>query len=109
MKQNNGWRLPDELWTKMEPLLPPRPPHPFGKRSTINQQFAPFLHRPSTHRTMDGSFEAITGHKITSVMAIVFTHFVRQHPREGEIAHPTAPFLIRYVDGATTHAVSFTA
>ena len=30
MKQDDGWRLPDELWAKMQPLLPPRPPHPLG-------------------------------------------------------------------------------
>jgi transposase len=30
VKQDDGWRLPDELWAKMEPLLPPRPPHPLG-------------------------------------------------------------------------------
>ncbi|ATB34553.1 transposase [Melittangium boletus DSM 14713] len=28
--QDDGWRLPDELWAKMQPLLPPRPPHPLG-------------------------------------------------------------------------------
>ena len=26
----DGWRLPDELWAKMEPLLPERPKHPLG-------------------------------------------------------------------------------
>ena len=30
VKQDDGWRLPDELWAKMEPLLPPRPSHPLG-------------------------------------------------------------------------------
>ena len=30
VKQDDGWRLPDELWAKMQPLLPPRPPHPLG-------------------------------------------------------------------------------
>ena len=25
VKKDDGWRLPDELWAKMEPLLPPRP------------------------------------------------------------------------------------
>jgi hypothetical protein len=30
MIQDDGWRVPDELWTKMEPLLPPRPEHPLG-------------------------------------------------------------------------------
>jgi putative transposase len=28
--RDDGWRIPDELWAKMEPLLPPRPPHPLG-------------------------------------------------------------------------------
>lgn len=27
---DDGWRLPDWLWAQMEPLLPPRPPHPLG-------------------------------------------------------------------------------
>jgi transposase len=30
VKQDDGWRLPDELWAQMEPLLPPRKPHPLG-------------------------------------------------------------------------------
>src|SRR5215213_3420312 len=25
--RDDGWRLPDELWARMEPLLPPRPAH----------------------------------------------------------------------------------
>lgn len=28
--RDDGWRLPDELWAKMEPLLPPRSKHPLG-------------------------------------------------------------------------------
>jgi transposase len=28
--KDDGWRLPDEMWAKMEPLLPPRKPHPLG-------------------------------------------------------------------------------
>lgn len=28
--QGDKWRLSDELWTKMEPLLPPRKAHPLG-------------------------------------------------------------------------------
>lgn len=28
--KDDGWRLPDALWTKMEPLLPARKPHPLG-------------------------------------------------------------------------------
>ena len=28
--RDDGWRLPDELWARMEPLLPPRPRHPPG-------------------------------------------------------------------------------
>lgn len=30
VKSDDGWRLPDELWEQMEPLLPPRKPHPLG-------------------------------------------------------------------------------
>ncbi len=28
--RDDGWRLPDDLWAKMVPLLPPRPVHPLG-------------------------------------------------------------------------------
>ena len=28
--KDDGWRIPDTLWRKMEPLLPPRKPHPLG-------------------------------------------------------------------------------
>lgn len=28
--RDEGWRLPDELWARMEPLLPPRPAHRLG-------------------------------------------------------------------------------
>src|SRR3712207_747660 len=28
--RDDGWRLPDELWARMAPLLPPRPGHPLG-------------------------------------------------------------------------------
>lgn len=27
---DDGWRLPDELWERMQPLLPERPKHPLG-------------------------------------------------------------------------------
>ncbi len=30
VKQEDGWRLPDDLWAKIEPLLSLRPPHPLG-------------------------------------------------------------------------------
>ena len=30
IKQDDGWRLPDELWEQMKPLLPARKPHPLG-------------------------------------------------------------------------------
>lgn len=30
VKSDDGWRLPDELWEQMAPLLPPRNPHPLG-------------------------------------------------------------------------------
>jgi putative transposase len=28
--KDDGWRIPDEVWERMEPLLPPRPHHPLG-------------------------------------------------------------------------------
>lgn len=28
VKKDDGWRMPDELWAKLEPLLPSRPAHP---------------------------------------------------------------------------------
>src|SRR5262245_16648847 len=27
---HRDWRIPDELWERIEPLLPPRTPHPLG-------------------------------------------------------------------------------
>ena len=30
LKHNDEWRLPDEMWDQIEPLLPPRKPHPLG-------------------------------------------------------------------------------
>jgi len=30
LKNDDGWRLPDEMWEQMEPLLPARKPHPLG-------------------------------------------------------------------------------
>jgi transposase len=28
--KDDSWRIPDELWKQMEPLLPPGKPHPLG-------------------------------------------------------------------------------
>jgi putative transposase len=28
--RDDGWRVPDWLWERIEPLLPERPPHPLG-------------------------------------------------------------------------------
>src|SRR5512144_918252 len=28
--RDDGWRIPDWLWARIEPLLPERPPHPLG-------------------------------------------------------------------------------
>lgn len=28
--KDDGWRIPDRLWTQIEPLLPPRPAHALG-------------------------------------------------------------------------------
>jgi transposase len=29
-KSHCDWRIPDPLWERIEPLLPPRKPHPLG-------------------------------------------------------------------------------
>ena len=29
-KARRDWRIPDALWQRIEPLLPPRKPHPLG-------------------------------------------------------------------------------
>src|SRR5207249_5991308 len=29
-KASQSWRMPDELWEKVKPLLPPSKPHPLG-------------------------------------------------------------------------------
>src|SRR5215831_2146211 len=29
-KSHDDWRMPDALWERIEPLLPPRKPHPLG-------------------------------------------------------------------------------
>ena len=41
VKQDDGWRLPDELWEQMEPLLPPRKPHPLLIRHGFVEQVFP--------------------------------------------------------------------
>jgi transposase len=28
--EDDGWRIADQLWERIEPLLPPRKPHPLG-------------------------------------------------------------------------------
>jgi hypothetical protein len=30
VKKGDGWRIPDELWEQLEPLLPLQPKHPLG-------------------------------------------------------------------------------
>jgi transposase len=30
VERDDGWRIPDVLWAQIEPLLPPRKPHPLG-------------------------------------------------------------------------------
>lgn len=30
VERDDGWRMPDWLWQKIEPLLPPPPRHPSG-------------------------------------------------------------------------------
>jgi len=42
---DDGWRIPDELWDRIEPLLPPKEPQPKGGRPWIPDR-----------RAMDGIF-----------------------------------------------------
>jgi hypothetical protein len=30
VSRDDGWRMPDWLWERIEPLLPERPSHPLG-------------------------------------------------------------------------------
>ncbi len=30
LRRDDGWRIPDEVWQRIEPLLPARPAHPLG-------------------------------------------------------------------------------
>jgi putative transposase len=30
VNRDDGWRIPDAVWERIEPLLPPRPSHPLG-------------------------------------------------------------------------------
>lgn len=43
VKRDDGWRLNDTLWARMEPLLPPPKAHPLG------------CHRPPTGVSGNGS------------------------------------------------------
>lgn len=39
--KDDGWRITDELWERLEPLLPERPPHPLGcHRSRVSDRAA---------------------------------------------------------------------
>lgn len=33
MTKDDGWRLTDDVWEQIEPLLPPRKPHPLGSHN----------------------------------------------------------------------------
>jgi putative transposase len=40
-KGRRDWRIPDELWERIQPLLPPRKPHPLGcHRSRVDDRLA---------------------------------------------------------------------
>src|SRR4051812_12654229 len=43
---DDQWRIPEALWERIEPLLPPRPPHPLGCHNP----------RVSDRRAMDAIF-----------------------------------------------------
>ena len=35
--RDDGWRMPDWLWERIEPLLPPAPEHPLGTHRGVCQ------------------------------------------------------------------------
>ena len=37
---DDGWRIPDELWSRVRPLLPAQRPHPKGGRPWTDQRTA---------------------------------------------------------------------
>ena len=55
--KDDGWRIPDRVWSRMEPLLPPRPVHPLGchnprvpDRDAMNADPACAAHRDAVER-----------------------------------------------------------
>ena len=61
--KDDGWRLPDRVWARMEPLLPPRPAHPLG------------CHRP---RVSDRD-------AINAILLVLRTGAVERTQRDGDL------------------------
>ena len=53
--EDDGWRIPDEVWAQMEPLLPPRPSHPLGLRGTPHFDELPLATVRPVREDADGS------------------------------------------------------
>jgi hypothetical protein len=68
--KDDGWRIPDELWEKMEPLLPPRPKHPLGCHNP----------RVSPPASLGTTFTGITGYQGTTPR----DDFARTYPSSAE-------------------------
>jgi len=72
IERDDGWRMPDWLWEKIEPLLPPPPPHPLG------------THRPRipNQRVMDAILLVLrTGMQWNALRATVICNSSTAHRR----------------------------
>lgn len=70
--EDDGWRIPDALWERIEPLLPPAKPHPLG------------CHRPrvDNRRAMDAIFFVLrTGCQWNALNATGICHSSSAHRR----------------------------
>jgi len=91
---DDGWRIPDALWERIQPLLPPEPAHPEGGRPWT-----------SARRCMDGIFYVLrTGCQWKalprSLGAASTVHDRFQQWRAGEVfARLWRAGLLEYDDG----------
>jgi len=76
IERDDGWRMPDWLWQKVEPLLPPAPPHPLG------------CHRPRIpdRRVMDAILLVLrTGMQWNALAATAICNSSSAHRRFGGV------------------------
>ena len=55
------WRIPDELWERLQPLLPPRKPHPLGFTGRASMIAGPWM--PSSSSSVPAQMERAEGYR----------------------------------------------